>query len=72
VLYVFTDANKRFSTGFLSQFKELTAGLELFNMFDILNSITNTWVRDVATKNQFGVPNYLSGRILNFKLGIKF
>jgi len=72
VLYVFTDANKRFSNGFLSQFKELTAGLELFNMFDILNSITNTWVRDVATKNQFGVPNYLSGRILNFKLGIKF
>jgi len=72
VLYVFTDANKRFLTGFLSQFKELTAGLELFNMFDIQNSITNTWVRDVATKNQFGVPNYLSGRILNFRIGMKF
>ena len=72
VLYVFTDASKRFSTGFLSQFKELTAGLELFNMFDIQNSITNTWVRDAATKNQFGVPNYLSGRILNLKIGMKF
>ena len=72
ILYVFTDANKRFSSGFLSRFKEFTAGLELFNMFDIQNSITNTWVRDVATKNQFGVPNYLSGRILNLRIGIKF
>ena len=72
VLYIFTDAKKRFSSGFFSKFKEFTAGLELFNMFDIQNSITNTWVRDVATKNQFGVPNYLSGRILNLRIGMKF
>jgi len=71
VLYIFTDANKKFSSGFLSKFKEFTVGLELFNMFDIQNSITNTWVRDVATKNQFGVPNYLSGRILNLRIGLK-
>ena len=72
ILYVFTDAKKRYTTGWLSQFKELTAGLELFNMFGIQNSITNTWVRDAATKNQFGVPNFLSGRILNFRVGMKF
>ena len=72
VLYVFTDANKRYETGWLSQFKELTAGLELFNMFDIQNSITNTWVRDAASKNQFGIPNFLSGRILNFRVGMRF
>jgi len=72
VLYIFTDANKKFSSGFLSKFKEFTVGLELFNMFDIQNSITNTWVRDVATKNQFGVPNYLSGIILNLRIGLKF
>ena len=72
VIYVFTDAKKRYSTGWLSQFKELTAGLELFNMFGIQNSITNTWVRDAATKSQFGVPNFLSGRILNFRIGMKF
>jgi hypothetical protein len=41
-------------------------------MFGIQNSITNTWVRDAATKNQFGVPNFLSGRILNFRVGMKF
>lgn len=72
VLYVFADANKKHETGWLSQFKELTAGLELFNMFDIQNSITNTWVRDAATQNQFGVPNFLSGRILNFRLSMRF
>ena len=71
VSYVFTDANKRYKTGWLSKFKELTAGLELFNMFDIQNSITNTWVRDVYSKRQYGIPNFMTGRILNFKLAMK-
>ena len=73
VLYVFKDANKKAeSSTWLKNFKELTAGLELFNMFDIQNAITNTWVRDVATKNQFGVPNFLSARILNFRFSARF
>jgi hypothetical protein len=72
VSYVFTDANSRVSEGWLSKFKELTAGLELFNMFDIQNSITNTWVRDVYTKTQFGIPNFMTGRVLNFKIGMTF
>ena len=72
VSYVFADANKQYTKGWLSKFKELTAGLELFNMFDIQNSITNTWVRDVYSKNQFGIPNYMTGRVLNFKVSMKF
>ncbi|CAI8355493.1 MAG: Uncharacterised protein [Polaribacter sp. SA4-10] len=72
VSYVFTSAEKQFNTGLLSNFKELTAGLELFNMFDIQNAITNTWVRDVYSKTQFGVPNFMTGRVLNFKIGMKF
>ena len=72
VSYVFADANKQYTKGWLSRFKELTAGLELFNMFDIQNSITNTWVRDVYSKNQFGIPNYMTGRVLNFKVSMKF
>lgn len=73
ILYVFKDANKKAeNVSWLTNFKELTAGLELFNMFDIQNSITNTWVRDVATKNQFGVPNFLAGRILNFRFSARF
>ena len=72
VSYIFVDANKQFSSGWLSKFKELSAGLELFNMFDIQNSITNTWVRDVYSKTQFGIPNYMTGRVLNFKVGMTF
>ena len=72
ISYVFTDANKQYKDGWLSKFKELTAGLELFNMFDIQNAITNTWVRDVYSKNQFGIPNFMTGRVLNFKVGMKF
>ncbi len=72
VSYVITDSKKQYSTGLLSKFKELTAGIELFNMFDIQNSITNTWVRDVYSKTQFGIPNYMTGRVLNFKIGMKF
>ncbi|EAR11996.1 hypothetical protein PI23P_11702 [Polaribacter irgensii 23-P] len=71
ISYVFSDANKQYEDGWLSKFKELTMGLELFNMFDIQNSITNTWVRDVSSKNQYGIPNFMTGRVLNFKLGIK-
>ena len=72
VSYVFTDANKRYTSGWLSKFKELTLGLELFNMFDIQNAITNTWVRDVYSKTQFGIPNFMTGRVLNFKASMKF
>jgi len=72
VSYVFTSAKKQFTTGLLSNFKELTAGLELFNMFDFQNAITNTWVRDVYSKTQFGVPNFMTGRVLNFKIGMQF
>jgi hypothetical protein len=72
VSYIFVDANKRYSSGWLSKFKELSAGLELFNMFDIQKSITNTWVRDVYSKTQFGIPNFMTGRVLNFKVGMQF
>jgi len=72
VSYVFTSAKKQFTTGLLSNFKELTAGVELFNMFDIQNAITNTWVRDVYSKTQFSVPNFMTGRVLNFKIGMQF
>ncbi|AUC14538.1 TonB-dependent receptor [Tenacibaculum sp. SZ-18] len=72
VSYIFVDNNKKVSNGFLSHFEELSAGLELFNIFDIRNSITNTWVRDVYSKQQFAIPNFMTGRVLNLKLRMKF
>jgi hypothetical protein len=72
VSYIFIDKNKIATTPWLSHFKELNAGLELFNLFDINNSITNTWVRDVYSKTMYGIPNYMTGRVLNFKIGMQF
>ena len=72
VSYILVDKNKKATSSWLRNFKELTAGLELFNLFDIQNSITNTWVRDVYSKTMYGIPNYMTGRVLNFKIGMQF
>ncbi|CAL2092261.1 TonB-dependent receptor [Tenacibaculum sp. 190524A02b] len=71
VSYVLADANKQNSTNFLRHFKEFTIGIELFNVFDIRNSITNTWVRDAYSKAQYGIPNYMTGRVLNVRAKMK-
>lgn len=69
--YVFTDAKKDYPKGhWLAVFKELTLGLEIYNMFNNQNSITNTWVRDVYTKSQYGIPNYLTSRVFSLKLNV--
>lgn len=54
-----------------SFFREISIGLEIFNLFDTQNSITNTFVRDVYSKTQYAVPNYLTPRIFNLKIGVK-
>ena len=70
---VFTDNNKNLPNGhWLKKFKDLSAGMEIFNLFNNLNAITNTWVRDVYTKNQYGIPNYMTTRVFNFKITARF
>ncbi|WP_233098794.1 TonB-dependent receptor [Aureibaculum flavum] len=68
--YVFKDAENTTNIKWLENFKEFSLGIELFNMFDVQNSITNTWVRDISSSRSIGIPNYLSGRVLNLKLKI--
>lgn len=72
VSYVIVGENKRRESGWLKPFKELTIGAEIFNIFDVQNSITNTFVRDVYTKVQYSIPNYLTPRIFNVKTTMKF
>ncbi|WP_233590909.1 carboxypeptidase-like regulatory domain-containing protein [Flavobacterium sp. GSP27] len=59
------------NTGWFKDFKELAVGLEIFNLFDNQNAITNTWVRDVYSKNQYAIPNYMTTRVFNVKLSAK-
>ncbi|MEZ4875444.1 MAG: carboxypeptidase-like regulatory domain-containing protein [Flavobacteriaceae bacterium] len=72
VSYVLIHDKKRKDTGWLKPFKELTLGAEIFNIFDVQNSITNTFVRDVYTKVQYAIPNYLSPRVFNVRVTAKF
>lgn len=69
-LYVIKD-DKRFRNTFKS-FEELQVGFEIFNLFDVQNAITNTWVRDVYTQRQYGIPNYMTPRVFNLKLSARF
>ncbi len=55
----------------LGNFKELAIGVEIFNLFNNQNGITNTWVRDVYSKNQYAIPNYMTTRVFNIKLTAK-
>jgi hypothetical protein len=67
--YVLTEKNKDRPEGhWLRKFTDLAVGFEIFNMFNNQNTITNTWVRDVYTKSQYAVPNYLTTRVFNLKL----
>jgi len=66
--YVFKDDKILSSKKWLKPFNEFSLGLEIFNLFNNQNAITNTWVRDVYTKSQYGIPNYLTTRVFNIKL----
>ncbi|HEX9826024.1 MAG TPA: TonB-dependent receptor plug domain-containing protein [Flavobacteriaceae bacterium] len=72
ISYVIVDQNKTYKQGWKSKFKEFSFGFEIFNLFDVQNTITNTWVRDVYSKRQYAIPNYLSPRVFNVRLSTKF
>ena len=66
------DEKKLRNSGWLKPFKELSLGVEIFNIFDVKNSITNTFVRDIYTKVQYAIPNYLTPRVFNVRATMKF
>ncbi|MEO1009992.1 MAG: carboxypeptidase-like regulatory domain-containing protein [Bacteroidota bacterium] len=73
ISYIFVNKTKEFPKGhWLRPFKELSAGFEVFNLFNNQNSITNTWVRDAESKQQFAVPNFMTSRVLNLRLNMRF
>ncbi len=70
-VFIDNTTRKENNTGWFKNFKELAIGLEIFNLFDNQNAITNTWVRDVYSKNQYAIPNYMTTRVFNVKLTAK-
>lgn len=70
---IFIDENRRAKSRFtaLNKLKALSLSLEVFNLFQVNNVVSYTWVSDVyGTK--YGVPNYLTGRQLSLRLSAKF
>ena len=70
--FVLVDSKKQYDSGWKKTFKELSFGFEIFNVFDVQNSITNTWIRDVYSKRQYSIPNYLTPRVFNIRTTMRF
>jgi len=69
---VFIDSSTKVAkANWLKSFKELSVGVEIFNLFNNQNAITNTWVRDVYSKNQYAIPNYMTSRVFNLKINAR-
>lgn len=59
------------ASGFLSKFKSIWLGVDVFNLLDISNVSSYYWVTDV-NNIQYAVPNYLTRRQINARLSITF
>ncbi|MBQ9218406.1 MAG: TonB-dependent receptor [Muribaculaceae bacterium] len=69
--FMLVGPDHRPATGFLSHFKSIWLGVDVFNIFDISNVSSYYWVTDV-NELQYAVPNYLTRRQINVRLQLKF
>ncbi|MCB4235060.1 hypothetical protein LDL59_08055 [Kaistella anthropi] len=46
-------------------------GVQIFNAFNISNTVANQWINDVSTNYNYPVPVRLTGRFFNVKLDFK-
>jgi len=51
--------------------KDAWIGFEIFNLFDINNTVSYYWISDIHNQ-MYAVPNYLTGRRLNLKFSVRF
>ncbi len=64
-------ARQKDSRKILNFIENVWIGLDVFNVFDIQNTISYTWVTDVRS-SQYAIPNYLTGRLYNIKVNVTF
>jgi hypothetical protein len=69
---IVVGSQTRGKSNFLSKnLKEVWISLELFNLFDLDNTISHYWVSDYQNQ-MHAVPNYLTGRRINLKASVSF
>lgn len=67
------DEVKKKPTGkLLRSFESMWIGLEVFNLLQVDNVASYTWITDVSNARKYAVPNYLTGRQLNLRLTANF
>ncbi|MFO7369444.1 MAG: carboxypeptidase-like regulatory domain-containing protein [Bacteroidales bacterium] len=71
---LFTDRQGNIRTG--KYIRDLWFSLEVFNLFGFNNQASYQWIRTVSNQagfpNMFAVPNYLTGRLLNLRMTVRF
>jgi len=66
----FTDKNDGGKSRLSAYFDALIVYAEIFNLFNINNTVSYLWIKDVSN-NQYAVPDYLTSRQLNLKIVAK-
>ncbi len=66
------DVKKKPTGKFLRSFESMWIGLEVFNLLQVNNVASYTWITDISNARRYAVPNYLTGRQLNLRLTANF
>lgn len=66
------EVKKKPQGKFLKGFESMWIGLEVFNLLQVSNVASYTWITDVSNARQYAVPNYLTGRQLNLRITAQF
>ena len=65
------NEERHYRTGVRSWFKNIWLGIDAFNILGINNVNSYYWVKDINNHN-YAVPNYLTGRLINFRVLMEF
>ena len=65
------NEERHYRTGVRSWFKNVWLGIDAFNILGINNVNSYYWVKDINNHN-YAVPNYLTGRLINFRVLMEF
>ena len=66
-----TDRERLKKDSFWHNVSDMWISLEVFNLLNINNTISYTWIKDVNNL-QYPIPNFLTGRRINLKYVCKF
>ncbi|MEW6469883.1 MAG: TonB-dependent receptor [Bacteroidota bacterium] len=65
------DSSRLENKRFFKNFNSFWISAEVYNLLAVNNTVSYLWVKDV-TNRQYAIPNYLSQRLINVKLIMRF